>query len=175
MALTVSKRELLVDGDDAVFRQVIHDALGFSARLQELRHHLGATIGLAGPTYSVLIALEHLSSKEDDVGISRLGEHLHLSGPFVTIEVNKLVKMGLVRKEPHPADGRRVILTVTAKARNLLSELTRTQCPVNDAIFGRLTEKQFRTFAGIIASLVGGAEEALALVNLQAEQRRRRA
>ena len=38
MPLTVGRTELLVDDDDAVFRQAIHDALGFSARLQEIRN-----------------------------------------------------------------------------------------------------------------------------------------
>ncbi|MDB5690688.1 MAG: marR family protein [Sphingomonas bacterium] len=175
MPLTVSKAELLVDGDDEHFRQAIHDALSFSARLQEIRNRLGETIGLTGPAYSILIAIEHLSAGGGEVGISRLGEHLHLSGAFVTIEVNKLVKEGLVGKAPHPEDGRRVVLTVTRKALLLLEELAPTQRPINDAIFDRLTAKQFRQFAEIMASLVGGTEEALALLHLQAEQRRRRA
>ena len=95
MALTVSRPELLVDGEDHLFRQVIHDALGFSARLQEIRNRLGETIGLSGPAYSVLIAIDHLS-QHGEVGVSRVSDHLHLSGAFVTMEVNKLVKAGLV-------------------------------------------------------------------------------
>src|ERR1700744_3280407 len=112
MPFTVSKPELLTDGSDSVFRQALHDALGFGARLQEIRNRLGETIGLSGPAYSILIAIEHLGL-EGEVGISRVGDHLHLSGAFVTIEVNKLVKAGLVDKTPHPEDGRRVVLKVT--------------------------------------------------------------
>ena len=174
MPLTVSKPALLVDGDDQLFRQVVHDALAFSARLQEIRNRLGEAIGLTGPAYSILISIEHLSAT-GEVGVSRVGEHLHLSGAFVTIEVGKLVKAGLVRKEPHPEDGRRVMLSVTGKARALLDELAPTQRPVNDTIFGDLDAKQFRAFAAAIASLVSGSEEALALLRLQAEQRRRQA
>ncbi|MDT7532132.1 MarR family transcriptional regulator [Sphingobium sp. SA2] len=174
MPLTVSKAELLVDGEDHLFRQAVHDALGFSARLQEIRNRLGEVIGLSGPAYSILIAIEHLG-QQGEVGVSKVGEHLHLSGAFVTIEVNKLVKSGLVDKVPHHEDGRRVVLTVTGKARSLLDELAATQCPVNDTIFDGLSANQFRAFAQIIASLVGGTEEALALLRLQAEQRRRQA
>jgi MarR family transcriptional regulator, organic hydroperoxide resistance regulator len=174
MSLTVGKPELLVDGDDRLFRQAIHDALGFSGRLQEIRNRLGEAIGLSGPAYSVLIAVEHLEASEE-VGINRLSEHLHLSGAFVTNEVAKLVKAGLVDKRSHPEDGRRVIISVTRKAKGLLADLAPVQRPVNDAIFDRLTAGQFRTFAEIIASLVGGTEEALALLHLQAEQRRRQA
>lgn len=172
MALTVSRPELLAKGSDQLFRQVIHDALGFSVRLQEIRNQLGAVIGLSGPAFSILIAIDHLSS-EGEVGISRISDHLHLSGAFVTLEVNKLVKAGFVNKETHPEDGRRVILTVTKIARAKLTELAETQRPVNDTIFGSLDAEEFRAFAKIIRSLVGGTEEALALLHLLAEQRRR--
>lgn len=174
MPLTVSKPELLVNGEDHLFRQVIHDALGFSARLQEIRNRLGEAIGLTGPAYSILIAIEHLSQTEG-VGVSRVSDHLHLSGAFVTIEVAKLVKAGLVDKVAHPEDGRRVILTVTDRAHALLDELAPVQRPVNDTIFAGLDAAQFEAFADIIASLVGGTEEALALLHLLAERRRRQA
>lgn len=172
MPLTVTRPELLVGGDDQLLRQVVHDSLAFSARLQEIRNRLGETIGLTGPAYSIMIAIDHLSA-DGEVGVSRLSDHLHLSGAFVTIEVNKLVKSGMVAKAPHPEDGRRVLLSVTAKGHGLLDELVETQRPVNDAIFGNLTAEQFQAFAQIIASLVGGAKEALALQHLLAEQRRR--
>ena len=174
MPLTVGRSELLVADDDAVFRQAIHDALGFSARLQEIRNGLAELTGLSGPAYSILIAIEHLS-REAEGGISRVGEHLHLSGAFVTIEVNKLVKAGLVDKRQHPEDGRRVILTVTEQALRLLNELAPIQRPVNDAIFASLNGAQFRNFARIIASLVNGTKEALPLLHFLAEQRRRQA
>jgi len=174
MPLTVSRTELLTNGNDHLFRQVVHDALGFSARLQEIRSRLGEAIGLTGPAYSILIAIEHLSN-DGDVGVSRVSDHLHLSGAFVTIEVNKLVKAGLVSKVPHPEDGRRVLLSVTDKAAKLLEELAPTQRPVNDAIFASFDAKQFRAFADTIAALVSGTEEALALQHFMAEQRRRQA
>lgn len=174
MPTTVTKPELLVNGDDAMFRRVIHDALAFSARLQEIRNRLGESIGLTGPAYSIIISIDHLAM-DGDVGISRVSDHLHLSGAFVTIEVNKLVKAGLVEKQPDPEDGRRVLLSVTKTGRARLDGLVATQQPVNDAIFGDLSAEQFRQFARIISSLVYGTEEALALQGLLAEQLRRRA
>ena len=173
MPLTASKPELLVGGDDRLFRRAVHDALGFSIRLQEIRNRLGETMGLSGPAYSILIAIQHLGQDEEEVGVSRVSEHLHLSGAFVTIEVGKLVKIGLVDKRPHHEDGRRVLLTVTAAGLRLLEELTETQRPVNDTIFAQLSAQQFHAFAEIMSSLVGGTEEALALLHLRAEQRRR--
>ena len=37
MSLTVSRPELLDGDSDALFRQVVHDSLGFAVRLQEIR------------------------------------------------------------------------------------------------------------------------------------------
>jgi DNA-binding MarR family transcriptional regulator len=174
MPVTISRPELLQDGDDAPFRQMIHDALGFGTRLLEIRNRLGEVIGLSGPAFSILIAIEHLS-KDADVGISQVSDHLHQSGAFVTLEVAKLVKAGLVDKFANPEDGRRVIVEVTDKARALLAELAETQRPVNDAIFAGLDPDEFRTFATIAAKLVSGTEESLALLRYLAEQRRNRA
>lgn len=173
MPVTISRTELLEDGDDAPFRQMIHDALGFSTRLLEIRNRLGEVIGLSGPAFSILIAIEHLS-KDADVGISQVSDHLHQSGAFVTLEVAKLVKAGLVDKFANPEDGRRVIVEVTDKARALLAELAETQRPVNDAIFAGLDPEQFRAFAGTAARLVAGTEESLALLRYKAEQRKMR-
>ena len=171
MAVTISRTELLEDGDDAAFRQLIHDALGFSTRLLEIRNMLGEVIGLSGPAFSILIAIDHLSLKRD-VGISQVSDHLHQSGAFVTLEVAKLVTAGLVDKFANPDDGRRVIVRVTDKARALLAELVETQRPVNDAIFAGLNSREFRDFARIIAKLIAGTEGSYALLRYKAEQRR---
>ena len=173
MPVTISRTELLEDGNDAPFRQMIHDALGFSTRLLEIRYRLGEVIGLSGPAFSILIAIEHLS-KDADVGISQVSDHLHQSGAFVTLEVAKLVKAGLVDKFANPEDGRRVIVEVTDKARALLAELAETQRPVNDAIFAGLDPEQFRALADIATRLVSGTEESLALLRYKAEQRKMR-
>jgi DNA-binding MarR family transcriptional regulator len=174
MSLTVTRPELLSNGSDQLFRRALHDALGFSSRLQEIRNRLGEVIGLTGPAYSILIAIEHLSS-EGEVGVSRVSDHLHLSGAFATTEVIKLVKAGLVHKETHPEDGRRVVLTVTDLAREKLAELAATQKPVNDEIFNAFGPEDLETFARLMSSLVSGTKGALALLHLLAEQRRRQA
>src|SRR5690348_11308671 len=41
MTLTVSRPELLINGNDQLFRRALHDALGFGSRLQEIRNCLG--------------------------------------------------------------------------------------------------------------------------------------
>jgi DNA-binding MarR family transcriptional regulator len=43
-----------------------------------------------------------VSAEQNGVGgVNEVAEHLHLLGAFVTVEVAKLVKAGLIRKRPN--------------------------------------------------------------------------
>jgi DNA-binding MarR family transcriptional regulator len=161
---TVSKRPLLVDGTDEAFRHFIHDFLAFAARVYEVRDRFGKAIGLSGPAYSTLISIAHLAG-DDGVGVNRVAEHLHLSGAFITIEVAKLVKAGLVKKRTNAEDKRRVLLTVTPAGRRLLDELVPLQAPVNDALFDALTAREFLELKEMLAKLVPCGDRALALAD----------
>ena len=163
-SLTVSRPELLVDNNDMAFRQLIHDTLAFASRVQEVRNRLGSVIGLTGTAFTILISIRHLQ-EEEGVGVNRLAEHLHLSGAFVTIEVNKLVAGGLVKKRTNPNDRRRVQLTVTQKAKDLLQTLTEVQRPANDVLFGDLTAEEFHILRDLTARLVVSGDRALSLLD----------
>lgn len=172
--LTVSRPELLRDGSDRAFRHFVHDTLAFSARIQEVRGRLGGLIGLTSTQYTILITIAHLAhlAGPAGVGINAVAEHVHLSGAFVTIEVNKLVAKKLVSKETSAEDRRRVNLTITAKARGLLDELTAVQAPVNDALFGDLTAEEFDTLRTIMTRLVETAGRSLHLFDFLASDAR---
>ena len=125
--LTISRPEMLVDGSDRDFRQLVHNLFGLLARHETVRAGHGARIGLVGIEYTVLISIRHLSAEESDVSVNRVADHLHLSGAFVTTITNKLLKRGLIHKTTDPADRRRVRLEVSAKGNQLLAGLA----PVN--------------------------------------------
>src|SRR5258708_39862644 len=91
-----------------------------TARLQEVRSKLGQVIGRSVTQYTVLIAIAHLRATDEKVGVNLVADHLHFSGAFITIEINKLVAAGLVEKETDAEDRRRVVLAITPKARALL-------------------------------------------------------
>jgi MarR family transcriptional regulator, organic hydroperoxide resistance regulator len=161
---TVSRPELLVDNSDHAFRQFVHDTLAFSARLQQVRSQLGQVIGLSGTQYTVLIAIAHLGGGDERVGVNLVADHLHFSGAFITIEINKLVAAGLVEKETDPVDRRRVVLTITPKARALLNELAPVQRPANDLLFSNLSAKDFERLRKIMSGLVETADQAINLL-----------
>ena len=166
---TVSKSELLTDGADTHFRQMVHDLLAFSARLEEVRSRFGAYIGLTGIQYTILISVRHLEG-ETGVGVRSIADDLSLSGAFVTIETTKLVKLGLLVKRPNPADRRRVLLTVAKPGRDLLNQLAPVQREVNDALFDSLDKKSFARLSSLAAQLKVDADKALLLADYLIER-----
>ena len=166
--LTISKPELMVNGQDVAFRTFLHDFLAFSARVNQIRARFGEIIGITGTAYTTLISIAFLQAEGDDeelgVGVNRVAQHLHLSGAFVTLEVAKLVAAGLVRKRTNMKDRRRVLLTITAKGRKALNDLAPIQRPVNDALFDSLDKADFKQMKEQMAQLVSCGERALALL-----------
>src|ERR1700755_2078837 len=114
---TISRPQLMVDGSDVPCRQFVHDTLAFSPRLQAVRGQLVAVIGLSGTQYTVLIAIAHLSGSDEKIGVNQVAEHLHFSGAFITIEINKLVTNGLVTKQSDDEDRSRVNTGLTTAGR----------------------------------------------------------
>jgi DNA-binding MarR family transcriptional regulator len=110
-----------------------------------------------------LISISHLQGPTG-IGVNAIAEHLHLSGAFITTEVAKLVRAGLVSKRVNAEDKRRVLLTVTAAGRKLLNALAAVQAPVNDALFDTLTAEEFVRLKAIMARLVPCAARGLALL-----------
>lgn len=161
--LTVSREELLVNGTDQAFRQLVHDIFAFNARHEAIRAGHARRIGLAGIEYTILISVARLS-RDGDVNVKTLADHLHVSTGFVTNVTRKLQTLGLVQKTTDAADRRRTVLTVTRKGRDSLAELAPFQRQVNDVEFGSLTADDFRQFSRIVSALVDSSEQA---VNLQ--------
>ncbi|MCC6887808.1 MAG: winged helix-turn-helix transcriptional regulator [Hyphomicrobiales bacterium] len=173
--LTVSRPQLLSRGSDRTFRQFVHDTLAFSARIQAIRNALGGAINLSGPQYTILIAIAR-NQPNNPVGINHIAEQLHLSPPFVTIEVNKLVAARLITKRANTKDRRRVVLTITPKARTLLRWLTSIQRPANDVLFESLSSDDFAHLRRKMPEMVASADRALRLFRplVQKRQRARR-
>jgi MarR family transcriptional regulator, organic hydroperoxide resistance regulator len=161
-SLTVTRDALLKDGSDAQFREMVHALLAFSVRLESIRQEFGAHIGLTGIQYTILISVAHMQGASG-LGVNAVAQHLSLSGPFVTIEVGKLVKLDLLTKRTNPDDRRRVLLQTTPKADALLAALTPVQQEVNDVLFDPLSARQFDAMHGLGKQLVDSASKALSL------------
>ncbi len=161
-ALTVSNEALLVNGSDAQFREMVHNFLAFSARLEQIRARFGAYIGLSGVQYTILITIRQLQG-EHGVGIRAVADHLAFSPPFVTNETIKLVNSGLVDKTLNPDDARRVRLTVSSGGAARLSRLAPMQREINNVLFAPITPENFHAVWSMARALRDSAQKAVLL------------
>jgi len=168
--LTASRAELLSRGSDADFRTLVHSMLAFSTRLESVRAGFARLVGLTPIQYTMLISVSHLES-DGAVSVNMLADHLQLSGAFVTIETGKLLRKGLLTKEPDSGDRRRVSLKTTPTARALLESLSPTQVAVNDVLFDFLDASGFRQLLKMARQMPSSANRALSLLHYLAEDK----
>jgi DNA-binding MarR family transcriptional regulator len=154
-----------------MFREMLHNTLAFAQQIQEIRNSFGAAIGLSGTQYTILTTVAHGQDEPGGLGINQVAARLHLSGAFVTIEVNKLAGQKLVTKQVNPEDRRRVLLGTTNKGEALLKELLNLQRPANDALFDGLSHSDFQRLRALMAKLVISGEQSLNLLKFLASNR----
>ena len=158
-ALTITRAEFLNQGSDADFRVLINRLLYFSTRLLSIRDGFGEFIGLTGVQFSILLSIKALS-KKNDLTVNQLAEHLHFSGSFVTMETGKLTTKGLIAKKRDQVDRRKMLLSVTEKGAELLTELAHTQQIVNDLLFKNISEEEGKILFSTLEHLVVNSDAA---------------
>src|SRR5215469_5900267 len=106
---SISLRHFTKDGSDRRFRELLYSLIRLSALMIQNRQCFAAYIGLTDPQYTMLA----LIAENPGVTVGRLAEQLFVSSQFVTIEIGKLVKKGIVRKQRQERDRRSVVLNLT--------------------------------------------------------------
>jgi len=93
---------------------------------QLLLSDFDATVGRRGLTFARYEALVLLAfSREGQLPMSKIGQRLMVHPTSVTNIVQRLVRAGLVDRDPNPADGRGMLATITARGREVMEEATR--------------------------------------------------
>jgi MarR family transcriptional regulator, organic hydroperoxide resistance regulator len=162
--ITVTRPELLTDGQDRDFRRLVHALFGFFSRHEKIRDGHAKFIGLNGIDYTVLISIAHLAT-DGEVNVRTVADHLHFSGAFITTVTGRLFALGLIHKKSAPDDKRRVSLSISAEGRALLNRLAPVQRQVNDIEFESLSREDFTTLITLIEKLIDSSERAIALQN----------
>lgn len=159
LPLTITQQACLVEGSDAQFRQLIHAMVAFSARLLSVRDGFGTLMGLSGIQYSIMVSIAH-QKPQTKVTVNKIAAHLHLSGPFVTIETGKLHKLGLIGKTINPKDKREILLSLTQAGRELFQQIALDQQKVNDVLFDGITAREFKMLSAIFERMVDNGDKA---------------
>lgn len=150
---TVSRRQLIIDGGDRNFRDLLHALLTYGHQLHDALSAFAEFMEVTSPQYELLINIRYLGGG-DGVNVTRLATAVHCSGAFVTTEIGKLVRAGLVEKRRDLSDRRCVLIDLTRKCRARFDELAALQRPVNDALFACLSSADFKRLTRLAPRLV---------------------
>ena len=107
-------------------------------------------LGLSFARYELLTLLSF--TRRGALPMARAGALLQVHPTSVTNAVGRLEQAGLVRREPHPDDGRAVLVHITGPGRELAGEATKH---LNSALFTQpgLSPARLRTLVSVIKDL----------------------
>lgn len=88
------------------------------ARVDEVLRPLGLTFA----RYEALVLLRF--SREGQLPLGKMGQRLQVHPASVTNAVDRLESAGLVRRAPHPTDGRTTLAVLTGEGRVLVERAT---------------------------------------------------
>ncbi|MCG8490279.1 MAG: MarR family transcriptional regulator [Sneathiellales bacterium] len=156
---TISNDAFLVGGSDVAFRKMIYDLGHMKTLLEESRTRIAASLGLTSPQYNILMSL---SEKQGDKGatVKEIAEYLHVSGPFITSQVQRLENKGLVVRQKNPDDGRSVLLKLSPEGVKLRAQLLPRLREFNNLLFGKIPREDFEGLCRSIIKVIDNWEEA---------------
>ncbi len=98
-----------------------------------------------------LLMLLHFSSR-GSMPVKKASERLQVHPTSITNAVDRLVAADLVRREPHPTDGRSSLISLTEEGRALALKATKA---LNSDVFARpgLDGRGVRTLVGVLDDL----------------------
>lgn len=162
--LTATSPILVSGKTDHSLRKLLYDFFTVSARMETVKRYLGERLNLTGPQYTIMMAVAELQGKAG-VSVGRVGEYLHVTGTFVTMESGKLLKKGLLEKHPDLHDGRVSLLSLAPEGVKALQSLFPQLQQINDVFFELDSRAEFERLCKTLEKLVGNSQRALALIN----------
>ena len=169
--LTATNPILVSGKSDHSLRRLLYDFFTVSARMDTVKRYLGERLGLTAPQYTIMMAVAELQG-ENGVSVGRVGEYLHVTGPFVTMESGKLLKKGLLERQSDLKDRRVSLLSLAPKGAKALQSLFPELQQINDVFFELGSRAEFERLCKTLEKLVGNAQRALALINATREDPR---
>ncbi len=111
-------------------------------------------LGLTFARYEVLVLLSF--SKRGAVPLGKIGERLQVHATSVTSLAQRLSAAGLIRRDPHPEDGRAVLASLTRKGREVMEQATQAVTQAEFAM-GAVTAEESEQLFGLLRGLRSAA------------------
>jgi len=142
------------------FRKLLYDFFTVSSRMEEVRSYIGRKLQLSGPQYTLLIAVAELE-QEEGVSVGRVGDYLHVTGTYVTIESGKLSRKGYLKKETSAVDRRVTLLSLSRKGVEALRSIAHELQVINDTFFNLSSRSDFVFLCRMLDRLVNNSQNAI--------------
>lgn len=159
--ITISSPELLIDGSDDEFRQVVYLFVKVLGRLMTCREAFGSKINLTGSQFAVLVGVAYRQG-EIGVTVKELARYVHLAPTHVTTEVGRLHRRGLLEKKAATEDRRSVLVSLTPRGETTVATVAPFVRRINDILFGGVTAAEFAAAHAAFAKLSRNSEYVLA-------------
>jgi DNA-binding MarR family transcriptional regulator len=116
-----------------------------------------ATLGVTGPQRLVLRLVGHQGS----VSAGELARTLHIHPSSLTGMLRRLEQAGLLRRKRDRADGRRVVLSLTASGKRLNARRRGTVESIVDRALGSATKAEIASAERMLQSLAAAFDDEL--------------
>jgi len=160
LPLSISIQELVTDGGDHEFRELVALLNAATGRMHSMRRELAKALGVSVAEFSVLTALMYLERK-GNVRVRTVAEHLHIAAARVTTIVKRLAVSGWVIKTTDSRDSRAVSLRLTAEAQDKLTAFGPLLCAVNDQWFAGMSRPELLIASEFMRRLVRQFDSAM--------------
>lgn len=144
---------------DQAFRTFVDGLVRLSTRMQALRTRLAAHMHLSSPQYAIAMMLAH---EREALRVVDVAARLELSVTFVTTEIGRMERKGLVQRRHNPEDRRSSLISLAPKGRERLAAGAPFQRAVNDRLFASLSREEMLHLSTVLARIASDAELALA-------------
>lgn len=104
--------------------------------------------GLTFARYEALVLL--VFSRRGSLPLGKMGERLQVHPTSVTSIVRRLADAGLIRRRPHPDDGRTVLAEITPAGRDVVERATAALVEADFALTA-LSEEQLAELSALLA------------------------
>jgi DNA-binding MarR family transcriptional regulator len=100
-------------------------------------------------------ALSVLEGADQPLTPNEIGEHLHLTSGTVTTVIDSLEKRGLVERNSHPKDRRKVLVSITKSGQAVLDRYLPEAVAIQTAMLAGLKDDELRTLNELLARALG--------------------
>ena len=138
-----------------------------SSRLQDLNQFWAETLGVSGPQWMILMAVDHFKTASG-APVREIATKLEVDPSFVASQSKLLEKAGFLDRSTSKEDSRVVLLSLTALAQTKILVLENRRSTLNQFVYEDLSPRELDDFVSKLTSLSKRLEKASLRLELEA-------